>query len=51
MQIGAENDRFQLMGNSVYGPFSLSGVLRSNSVVSYYNPMVLYLSPENFSII
>ena len=51
MQIGPENDCFQFMSNSVYGPFSISGVLLSNSVVFYYNPMVLYLSPENFSII
>ena len=51
MQISPENDRFQFMGNYVYGPLSLSGVFRSNSVVVYYNPMVLYFSPENFSII
>ena len=25
----------------MYGPFSLSGVLRSNSVVVYHNPVVL----------
>ena len=51
MQICPENDRFQFMGNSVYGPFSLSGVFRSNSVVFYYNPMLRYLSVEKFSII
>ena len=53
MQICSENDRFQFMGNSVHGPFSLSGsvVFRSNSVVFYHNPMLLYLSPENVSII
>ena len=51
MQIFLENDRFQFIGNSVYGLFSLSAVLRSNSVVFYYNPIVLYLSPENFAII
>ena len=51
MQICSENDCFQVMGNSVYGPFSLSGVFRSNSIVFYHNPMLLFLSPENFSII
>ena len=51
MQVCPENDRFQFMGNSMYGPFSLAGVFRSNSVVFYDNPMLLYLSPENFSII
>ena len=50
MQIGPENDRFQFMGNSVYGPFSLFGVFRSESVVFYYNSIVLHLSPEEFSI-
>ena len=51
MQICLENDSFQFMGNSVYEQFSLSGVFRSNSVVFYYNPMLLCLSPENFSAI
>ena len=51
MQKCPENDCFQFMCNSMYGTFSLSGVFRSNSVVFFHNPMLLYLSPENFSII
>ena len=44
MQVCPENDRCQFMGNCVYGPFSLFGVFRSNTVIFYYNPMLPYLS-------